>query len=133
MDAPITLADLATALQSEANLAFLSSCHGATPSPQHPDEALHLAAAFHITGFQHVIAAHHPVDDRTAQRIATAFYQELRNDSDPGTALHHATRALRAQLMTEKTHDDLVNPYAWISHTHIGPATTLMTANSTSA
>lgn len=121
-DAPVTLADLATAMRTDAELAFLSSCHGATPSPDQPDEALHLAAAFHSAGFRHIIAARHAVDDLTAERIATGFYQELRHIRDPGLALHRTLFTLRARLAQEKLQDDLVYPFAWISHTHLGPA-----------
>ncbi|MFE5592304.1 CHAT domain-containing protein [Streptomyces sp. NPDC056549] len=121
-DEPLTLADLAAVLRADAELAFLSSCHGATPSPDHPDEALHLAAAFHSAGFRHVIAARHPVDDLTAGRIATGFYQQLRHDLDPGLALHRTLLALRTELVREREEDDLVHPFAWIGHTHLGPA-----------
>ncbi|MEW2556655.1 CHAT domain-containing protein [Streptomyces zhihengii] len=121
-DAPVTLADVAGAVRTDAELAFLSSCHGATPGPGQPDEVLHLAAAFHATGFRHVVAALYAVDDLVAERVATGFYDELRRVADPGLALHRTLVELRAALAREHQQDELVYPYAWIGHTHLGPS-----------
>ncbi|GGS15505.1 hypothetical protein GCM10010252_63610 [Streptomyces aureoverticillatus] len=121
-EAPLTLADIATALHGHAELAFLSSCHGSTADATQPDEAVHLAAAFHTAGFRHTVAARHVVEDGTAQQLATSFYEHLSRAGDPGLALHHTLRTLRAELSRAAADDDLVHRFAWIHHTHLGPA-----------
>ncbi|MFE3545795.1 CHAT domain-containing protein [Nocardia sp. NPDC059177] len=121
-DATITLADIAMAIPNDAELAYLSACSSAAADPNHPDETLHLAAAFHMTGFRHVIAARQPIDDAIAKRVASHFYAALRSHLDPGIALHHSLRAMRSDLATEHRTDTLANPLAWIDYSHLGPA-----------
>ena len=41
------------------------------------DEAIHIASAFQLAGFSHVLATLWESDDRLCQRVATEFYSRL--------------------------------------------------------
>ncbi|MFE3318162.1 CHAT domain-containing protein [Nocardia sp. NPDC059195] len=122
VDGAITVADLVELHLGGHDLAFLSVCHGSDPGPVHSDEALHLAGAAQAVGFKHVIAARDSIEDDIAVRVSNAFYRELGIRSDPAVALHRALHGLRDELRAEAAEDELVNPFAWIHHTHSGPA-----------
>ncbi|MCX5317977.1 CHAT domain-containing protein [Streptomyces sp. NBC_00154] len=123
-DAPLHMADLVGLPLDGAELAYLSTCHGVTGSATHPDESLHLAAAIHVVGFRHVIAARQEIDDRIAADAAAAFYRHLANTPDPGIALHETLREMRERLAARTDTDcgDPVNPWAWAGFVHLGPA-----------
>jgi CHAT domain/Tetratricopeptide repeat len=115
---PFTLADI-TALDLDADLAYLSACDTARTTPKLTDELLNLAAALHLAGYRHVIGTLWPVGDTAAAEIAESFYAHLTRhgtcapDADQAAyALHHAIRRQRDR-----------NPHAptdWASHTHTG-------------
>lgn len=77
---------------------------------------IHIASAFHIAGYPHVIGTLWAVEDRAAAAIAELVYGELTDDRpDPGRApiaLHNAVTQVR------KTHPH--QPSLWASHIHIG-------------
>ena len=100
---------------AHAELAYLSACSTAHREWRQADEALHLASAFHLAGFRHVIASLWSLDDRTAATAAHAFYQRLpaTTADHAATALHHVTRSLRAE------HPD--RPDLWAPLIHSGP------------
>jgi CHAT domain-containing protein len=62
---------------ADAELAYLSACSTALGGALNVDEALHLASAFQLAGFRHVIASLWPLDDDTAAHTARAFYDRL--------------------------------------------------------
>lgn len=115
---PLTVADV-TALHLTGGLAYLSACSTSSTSRRLADEAVHLTGAFHLAGYQNVIGTLWPVNDHAATRIATDFYARITQDgtASPDTAasavaLHHAIRALRAELPGSPAH--------WAAHTHTG-------------
>ena len=55
-------------------LAFLSACNTADVRGDIPDEAVHLASAFQLIGFEHVIGTAWPVPDHTALAVTERFY-----------------------------------------------------------
>ncbi len=83
-----------------AELAYLSACSTAHQGIQLADESLHLASAFQLAGFRHVIASLWPLDDTFAATAARAFYRQFPHsqsaDAAP-VALHHGIRQIRAQ------------------------------------
>jgi CHAT domain-containing protein len=113
---PLTVIDIARLRLDRAEFAFLSACSTARTSAGLADEAIHLASAFQLAGYRHVIGTLWEVGDRSAARIAARVYATVAGN-DAGVdisaeALHHAVRELRARAADR--------PSAWASHIHIG-------------
>jgi CHAT domain-containing protein len=111
---PLIVVDVSR-LRLDAELAFLSACSTARTGGTLLDEAIHLASAFQLAGYRHVIATLWPIGDRPAVRVATSVYTALAvNQSADATAgaLHHAVRQLRAILPDR--------PSVWAAHIHNG-------------
>ncbi|KOG34886.1 MULTISPECIES: CHAT domain-containing protein [Streptomyces] len=121
-DDRVTLADLAGLRRAGGVLAYLSTCHGATPGADDLDESAHLAAAVLVAGFRHVIAVRQELDDRVGAELAAGFYRALGDEPDPGLALHRALRALRERLDSDSDEYPPVNPWGWAGFVHLGPA-----------
>ncbi|GAA1013205.1 hypothetical protein Aple_016920 [Acrocarpospora pleiomorpha] len=130
-DDPLTVASLAPLTLRNARLAYLSACSTAlTSDTQLLDEAIHLASAFQMAGFPHVIGTLWPISDAYAVQVADTFYTIL-TSHDPATdagpnagagasvdisrapyALHHAVQTLRSQLP--------LTPSLWAAFLHTG-------------
>lgn len=113
-DAPLTVLDIAR-LRLEGDLAHLSACSTATVGPVLPDEAIHLASAFQLAGYRHVVATLWPVRDVFAVGFARDFYRVVAEHGAGSAALavHQATRRLRDRLPD--------HPEIWAAHVHTGP------------
>jgi tetratricopeptide (TPR) repeat protein len=117
-DGPLSVTSIAEQDLSGAELAFLSACHTARGTSALADEAIHLAAAFQLAGFQHVVGTLWSLADGPAPDITRDFYQALKT-SDQGTggsarALHDAVQRLRQ----DPTHASRLN---WACYVHVGP------------
>ncbi|MFI6938465.1 CHAT domain-containing protein [Streptomyces sp. NPDC050418] len=117
---PLIVADLMTALTGDAQLAFLSACRTADAgTTELIDEAIHLASAFQLADFPHVIGTLWDLDSEAARDITESFYTGLRDSQghlDPALAplaLHTATRDLRDAYPR--------SPTLWATHVHVGP------------
>ncbi|MGW6740047.1 CHAT domain-containing protein [Streptomyces sp. NPDC055025] len=122
--APLTVADLTAIDLDRAFLAYLSACTTATTrAADLLDEAVHLAAAFHLAGFPHVIGTLWEVQDLSAAGLAATFYGNLSLAStttgspggrspDPARALHTAVSELRRAAPRL--------PSLWAAHIHLG-------------
>jgi tetratricopeptide (TPR) repeat protein len=115
---PLRVADISR-LDMTAGLTFLSACETLISSLALADEAVHMAGAFHLAGYQHVIGTLWPIKDPLAARLAEDFYGHLtRGGTEPpnlsrsAEALHRATRHLRARYPEI--------PAIWAAHTHTG-------------
>ncbi|WP_261568387.1 CHAT domain-containing tetratricopeptide repeat protein [Frankia gtarii] len=111
-DGPLTVEDLIELRLEGAELAFLSACETARPGALLTDEALHLASAFQLAGFRHVIATLWPISDGVAVDLADQIYAALAAGGDPAGAVHQATRELRDYLPRQ--------PALWASQIHAG-------------
>jgi CHAT domain len=116
---PLTVAALAPLALDHAQLAYLSACSTARMTETRLlDEAIHLASAFQLAGFPHVIGTLWEIDDKIAVTIADTFYASLTDPDgtlDPNRAaraLHHATCAQRDRQPA--------TAYLWASHIHAG-------------
>ncbi|PFG95872.1 tetratricopeptide repeat protein [Saccharopolyspora erythraea NRRL 2338] len=115
-DDTLTLPEISRLRLEQAELAYLSACSTAHHGARHADESLHLASAFQLAGFRHVIASLWPLDDRVAAVAAHDLYRGLPGGGtadDAATALHHVTRGLR------EAHPD--RPDLWAPLIHSGP------------
>ena len=112
---PLTVLDVMGLRLDNAQFAYLSACSTARSGSQLPDEAIHLAAAFHLAGDRHVIATLWPAGDRAALALATGTYPALlaAGSADCATdTLHDAALALRLVHSRQ--------PSVWAAHMHTG-------------
>jgi tetratricopeptide (TPR) repeat protein len=112
---PLTVVDVARLRLDDAGLAFLSACSTARPGARLADEAIHLASAFQLAGYRHVIATLWPIGDQHAVDITDHIYTTLTTTggSDVAGAVHAAVRQMRQQWGPD-------TPSAWASHIHAG-------------
>jgi tetratricopeptide (TPR) repeat protein len=99
-----------------AELAYLSACSTAGNAPHHADESLHLASAFQLAGFRHVIASLWPLDDLIAATAARNFYNQLPPTPTAETAAHALHR-----VILDLRHNYPKRPDLWASLIHNGP------------
>ncbi|MEU8615806.1 CHAT domain-containing protein, partial [Actinoplanes sp. NPDC048791] len=111
---PLSVLDV-TRLRLTGELAFLSACSTANAGEALADEAIHLASAFQLAGYRHVIGTLWPVRDAVAGRVTGPVYDGIAAagtaDAAP-VALHHAVRALRRRYPDR--------PALWATHVHSG-------------
>lgn len=118
--APLTIVDVSRLQADGSALAFLSACSTFRGGAAIPDEAVHLATAFQLAGYQHVVATMWPVLDQTSARVANKIYAELDatdtlepDAGEAGFAVHAAVRELRANAPGD--------PLQWAPYVHAGP------------
>ncbi|SEU40522.1 CHAT domain-containing protein [Nonomuraea wenchangensis] len=98
---PLTVARLIDQRLGDGQLAYLSACLTAFSLTPLMDESIHLAAAFQLAGFPHVVGTLWPIGDRISVEVARSFYSALMLEDgrlDLGRAayaLHRVTRELR--------------------------------------
>ncbi|MEU8657281.1 CHAT domain-containing protein [Actinoplanes philippinensis] len=107
----LTVSDIARLRLDHAALAYLSACDTGVPREDLDDEALHVAGAFQMAGFRHVIGTLWSIRDSLAAEVAAGFYARLATADDAATALHETVRELRAAH----------GPAAWAPYIHFGP------------
>ncbi|KAK4068324.1 hypothetical protein Purlil1_13827 [Purpureocillium lilacinum] len=81
-------------------LGFLSACStGANGVDKLVDEGIHLASAFQLSGFRHVVGTLWEVSDQHCVDVARVLYETMRDEGMTDAAvcrgLHRAVRALR--------------------------------------
>lgn len=109
---PLTVLDITRLRLTSAHLAFLSACSTARPSGRLTNEAIHLASAFQLAGYRHVIATLWPISDRYAASLAEGIYTALTTGHSPAHAVHRAVRDLRDYRPRF--------PSLWASYLHTG-------------
>ncbi|KAK3689124.1 CHAT domain-containing protein, partial [Podospora appendiculata] len=107
--------------KNRAWLAFLSACSTAEVAVSAlASEGIHLASAFQLAGFPHVVGSLWPVDDDVCVDVAGKFYRELlvsegANAGNDG----RVARALREAVVgVRKEHPD--TPGLWAPFAHFG-------------
>jgi hypothetical protein len=118
--APLTVRKISGLRLSDTRLAYLSACETSISSEQLADETVHIASAFQLAGYQHVVGSLWPVGDRVAVKVTENFYSQLTGGwvSAPDTdrtalALHEAIRSVR------DANSDF--PIRWSPFVHFGP------------
>ncbi|WP_158632677.1 MULTISPECIES: CHAT domain-containing protein [unclassified Amycolatopsis] len=100
---------------ADAELAYLSACSTAQGGVLNVNESIHLASAFQLAGFRHVVASLWPLEDNAAGFAAQSFYDNMPSTSDAddaAVALHQVGRGLRSR------HPD--RPDLWAPLIHYG-------------
>ncbi|OLT20736.1 hypothetical protein BJF78_09225 [Pseudonocardia sp. CNS-139] len=112
-DGPLAVRDVGRLRLRDAELAFLAACSTARGAERLADESIHIASAFQLAGYRHVVGTLWPAGDATAARLANDFYQRLHAGDGPAAALHLAVREVRAEQP--------LTPSAWACYMHAGP------------
>ena len=115
-DGAIFITELQALPAWRRGLAFLSACDTASARGDIPDEFVHLASAFQVIGFEHVIGTAWQVPDDITLAVTEGFYAgvwdpEAARNADPAAALHTSVAAALAT--------DPLNPFPW-AYVHYG-------------
>ena len=100
-----------------AKIAYLSACSTAESKvAKLADEVIHLASAFQVAGFGHVVGAMWPSDDDICVDMAKDFYGLLKSNNHQvdgvAEALHTAVQKVRCA--------NLRQPLLWAQYIHVG-------------
>jgi hypothetical protein len=112
-DGPLPVREVANLALDDAYLAFLSACTTAFGGTTLLDESIHIASAFSLAGFRHVIATLWTINDRLALAITDTTYANLNTGMNPAYAVHDAIQTMRQRYPD--------HPYLWASYIHFGP------------
>jgi CHAT domain-containing protein len=121
-DGPLAITEI-TKLQLPAlELAYLSACETNRGSTAVPDEAITLASALHIAGYQNVIATLWQVSGLTAVDIARHVYNQITIGRDGTVQIDasNAASALRKAVLAVRDDSGLPAIY-WAPYIHSGP------------
>lgn len=121
----LTFADLRAARTGRAHLAYLSACQSSSGRLTLPDEAIHLAGAMLMAGFDRVVAANWQVNDGVSKNVAERFYRLVADPSPSAArsaeALHAAVQQTRKALDRELTGADRdLAVLLWGAFVHFG-------------
>ncbi|MFF4349527.1 CHAT domain-containing protein [Streptomyces sp. NPDC001530] len=115
-DALLSIPEISRLRLQSGELAYLSACSTGQGSVIQADEAIHLASAFQLAGYRHVVATLWPVNDTVAASAARRFYRLLGNSptaDGAAAALNKVTRELRTRFPAD--------PHLWAPFVHSGP------------
>ncbi len=119
-DGAIPITELQALPAWRRGLAFLSACDTASARGDIPDEFVHLASAFQVIGFEHVIGTAWQVPDDIALAVTEGFYAGV---WDPAAGRNpEPAAALHASVATTLASDPL-NPFPW-AYVHHGADST---------
>ncbi|WP_158854087.1 CHAT domain-containing protein [Saccharothrix deserti] len=113
---PLRVLEISRLRLEAPELAFLSACDTAVTSPELADEAVHIASAFLLAGYPHVIGTLWPINDRTAATIAEHVYTTMASHNHD--VAHTASSLHEVTLRTRDRY--LRMPTRWASHVHVG-------------
>ncbi|GKZ32885.1 hypothetical protein AbraIFM66950_002571 [Aspergillus brasiliensis] len=115
---PLSVKRISEVALRQARIAFLSACSTAQATAHRlTDEAIHLASAFQVAGFGHVIASLRSADDAACAALARAFY---------GFLAQEPARLFSNRSVAEALHDAMLEvrkterPSVWASFVHYG-------------
>lgn len=137
---PLNVVELGPLRLERARLAYLSACGtAATTAVELIDEAIHVASAFQLAGFPHVVGTLWEVNDRICATVADLFYTHLQAADglpeqggeshngdgalDPAKALHSAIREVRDGDDLQDVlpgWDRVAAPLLWAPYLHAG-------------
>lgn len=119
--ASLTVEDLMLLQGKKCDLAFLSACNTAdNPDTFLADECIHIASAFQIAGFSHVVSTMWPCSDHGCVAIVKSFYANLFSSQQVyqghdtiSRSVHDAVKSLRDDFPKQ--------PLLWATFVHYGP------------
>jgi CHAT domain-containing protein len=116
-----------------AQLCYLSACSTAENTAERlTDENMHVASAFQLSGYSHVIGTLWEAGDRAAVHVAKVFYDELADaihkngggiiaDDVVAHALHKAVKVLQEKKQPGSRLNPKMDVLAWAPFIHLGP------------
>ncbi|MGR4880213.1 CHAT domain-containing protein [Streptomyces sp. LARHCF249] len=116
---PLTVSEIAGLRLREAELVYLSACSTAITTPRLADEAVHITAAFQLSGYPHAIGTLWPVGDTAAAAVAEGFYRRLTRAGTRAPDTAGAARALN-ETLRELRDRYPHTPTRWAAHLHVG-------------
>ena len=100
-------------------IAYLSACSTAgVEATDLADECLHIASAFQVAGFAHVIGSLRPADDDICVWLAELFYRSLTKSGIPRHSNRAVAETLRNAILEIRTESP--NPRLWAPFIHLG-------------
>jgi hypothetical protein len=104
-------------------LAYLSACDTSRGGTEIPDEAITLAAALQIAGYQHVIATLWQISELTATDVAKRVYDQIVTEHDGAIQIDAtgAAAALRAAVRAIRDKSPELPALYWAAYIHTGP------------
>ncbi|MGP4020923.1 CHAT domain-containing protein [Saccharopolyspora sp. 5N708] len=111
-DGSLQVTEISALATDHAELAFLSACSTARGSADLANESIHIASAFQLAGYRHVIATLWPALDKVCLEVAEEFYREVVRRAPPSVALHETIRGLRERFPNM--------PSVWAGYLHSG-------------
>ena len=106
--------------QGQAQIAFLSACSTAeVKASKLADEGLHLASAFQVAGFAHVIGALWSANDDVCVRVAEIFYTNLVKADQATYSDGFVASALREAVLQVRS-EYPGSPKLWAPFIHLG-------------
>ncbi|OAP53733.1 hypothetical protein AYL99_12088 [Fonsecaea erecta] len=117
----LTLSQIAGVVtEGPAQLAFLSACSTAeVKASKLTDEGLHLANAFQVVGFGHVIGALWSANDEVSARLSELFYAHLIEAGQTSSLDGLVASALREAVVQVRS-EFSENPELWAPFIHLG-------------
>lgn len=131
-DGRLMVRDLAAVSLDQAQIAYLSACSTAeNKTTELVDESIHVASAFNLVGFPHVIGTLWPASNKIAEVVAPKFYEALninlqRGEEDGDAvayALHNAMKSLWGEAKkasSSNRNDPTDNVIGWAPFIHLG-------------
>lgn len=106
--------------QSHAWIAYLSACSSAeTTAERLSDESIHLASAFQVAGFSHVIGSLKPADDEACVEVARSFYESLCRYDGTHVQSGFVAEAVHIAVLEVRRRNSR-SPHLWAPFIHLG-------------
>ncbi|KAL4891097.1 CHAT domain-containing protein [Aspergillus ambiguus] len=119
----LTVRDLSFIGHEKAQIAYLSACSTAeNSSDELLDEVIHIASAFQLIGFPHVVGTLWEVSDRAAVEVSRLFYEQLGrqisrgDESNIACCLHEGLQTYRKSRKVSRNNDVL----SWAPFIYMG-------------
>lgn len=122
-DGPLAIPQIMNLQLPALKFAYLSACETNRGSTTIPDEAITLASALQIAGYQHVIATLWQVSGLTAVDIARHLYDQITTERDGAIEIDAdgAASALRKAVLAVRDGSPGLPAIYWAPYVHTGP------------
>lgn len=122
-DGPLTIPQITRLQLPSPALAYLSACDTSRGGTGVPDEAITLAAALQIAGYQHVIATLWQISGLTGTDVVQRVYDQIATYHDGVTHIHAAGAAAALRIAVRAIRDESPELPAlyWAAFIHTGP------------